>query len=209
MTLVALSASYGAGGSRIGPALAERLGVAFLDRAIPLEVAERLEVPAGQATAHDDRVTGGWWERLLSGFAAGDTGATAPAPVPADAMNSDDFRRTTEAVLLEHAASGTGVILGRAAVLVLREDPRVLRVRLDGPPEQRLRQAMAFEALDRDVAERALRDTDRAHEEYVRRFYGARLDDPALYHVVLDSTAIDLDTCVEVLAAVAASRAWA
>ena len=36
MTLVAISASFGAGGSRIGPALAERLGVPFLDRAIPL-----------------------------------------------------------------------------------------------------------------------------------------------------------------------------
>ena len=40
--LIALSAAYGAGGSIIGPALADRLGVPFLDRAIPLAVADRL-----------------------------------------------------------------------------------------------------------------------------------------------------------------------
>jgi len=42
--LIALSASYGAGGNAIGPALAERLGVPFLDRAIPIRVAARLRV---------------------------------------------------------------------------------------------------------------------------------------------------------------------
>jgi cytidylate kinase len=206
MTLVALSASYGAGGSRVGPALAERLGVPFLDRAIPLEVAERLHVGVGQATAHDDRVSGGWWGRLLGGFAAGDSGA--PTPVPADGATSDDFRRTTEAVLLNQAATGEGVILGRAAVVVLRDDPRVLRVRLDGPPQRRARQATEVEGVEPEVAERALRQTDRAHDEYVRQFYGVRLDDPSLYHLVLDSTAIDFETCVDVIASVAASPAW-
>jgi cytidylate kinase len=204
MTLVALSASYGAGGSRVGPALAERLGVPFLDRAIPLEVAERLHVAVGAADAHDDRVSMSFWERLLSGFAAGDSGA--PTAVPDEGMNSDDFRRTTEKVLLNQAATGEGVILGRAAVLVLRDDPRVLRVRLDGPADRRVDQVVALEGIDRETAQRALRETDRAHAEYVRRFYGARLDDPSLYHLVLDSTAIDLGTCVEAIAVIAAAR---
>jgi hypothetical protein len=206
MTLVALSASYGAGGSRVGPALAERLGVPFLDRAIPLEVAERLHVPIGVADAHDDRVIGSWWERFLAGFTAGD--ASAPGPLPPDGVNSEDFRRTTEEVVLNQAATGAGVILGRAAVLVLRDDHRALRVRLDGPAERRLRQAIELEGLDRETAERALRQTDHAHDEYVRRFYGARLDDLALYHVVLDSTAMDLDTCVEAIERIATSPSW-
>ncbi len=55
MSLVALSASYGAGGSVIGPAVAERLDVPFVDRAIPLAVADRLQVSYDEAAAHDDR----------------------------------------------------------------------------------------------------------------------------------------------------------
>ena len=200
MTLVALSAAYGAGGSRIGPELAERLGVPFVDRAIPLAVAQRLRVPIDDATAHDHR-TLGWLERMLGGFVAGDSGA--PAPVPPDSASSDDFRRATEEVILNRAATGEGVILGRASVVVLRDDPRALRVRLHGTPERRLHQAIELGAPDREAAEHALRRSDRAHAEYVRRFYGARLDDPSLYHLTLDSTAIALDVCVDLIAEVA------
>jgi hypothetical protein len=203
MTLVALSASYGAGGSRVGPALAERLGVPFLDRAIPLAVAERLHVPYDAAAAHDEQSGGGRLERLLRGFVGGDT--LAPAPVLPDGLEADDFREATEAELRRQAASGEGVLLGRGAALILRDAPGVLRARLDGPAEARVRQAMDFRGLDEETARHALRATDHAHAEYARRFYGADLADASLYHLVLDTTAIDLDDAVEILAAAARS----
>ncbi len=62
MTLVTLSAPYGAGGSQVGPAVAERLGVPFVDRAIPTEVAERLAVPLRDAVDRDEAV-GSWRTR--------------------------------------------------------------------------------------------------------------------------------------------------
>jgi cytidylate kinase len=58
-------------------------------------------------------------------------------------------------------------------------------------------------------AEQTVERLDRAHAEYTKRFYDADVHDPALYDVVLDSTAIDLDTCVELLMAAARSRAGA
>jgi hypothetical protein len=205
MTLVALSAAYGAGGSRVGPALAERLGVPFLDRAIPLAVAERLDVPVDDAVAHDDQASPGRLERLLRGFVGGDT--LAPAPVLPGGAWAEDFRDATEAELRRQAATGEGVILGRGGVLVLRDDPRVLRVRLTGPPEARLHQTVALQGLDAETARRALRATDQAHADYARRFYGADLDDLSLYHVVLDATALELDVVVDLLAAAARSVA--
>jgi hypothetical protein len=205
MTLVALSAAYGAGGSLVGPALADRLGVPFLDRAIPLAVAERLDVPVDAAVAHDDQASPGRLERLLRGFVGGDT--LAPAPVLPDAVLAEDFRDATEAELRRQAATGEGVILGRGAVVVLRDDPRVLRARLDGPPEARLRQAVDLQGLQEETARHAMRATDHGHADYVRRFYGADLADPSLYHVVLDTTAIDLATAVDILAAAAGSVA--
>ncbi len=57
MTVVALSAAYGAGGSQIGPALADRLGVPFVDRAIPLEEAE-------EARRGVDRAQAAHWSRF-------------------------------------------------------------------------------------------------------------------------------------------------
>ena len=200
-TLIALSAAYGAGGSIIGPALARRLDVPFVDRAIPLAVADRLDVPYDDAAAHDEKGRAGLLERVLSGFIGGDTGV--PTPLPAEAFSSDDFRRATEEVLLQQAATGAGLILGRGAVVLLREDPRALRVRLDGPPERRVRQAMRIEGLEQDVAERTRARFDRAHEAYFRQFYGVGIQDPGLYHLALDSTSIEFDTCVEMIAAAA------
>lgn len=75
MALIALSASYGAGGSRVGPGLAEQFGVPFLDRAIPMAVAERLDVRFDDAVANDENVAPSWLERMLSSFVAIDTGA--------------------------------------------------------------------------------------------------------------------------------------
>jgi cytidylate kinase len=205
MTLIALSASYGAGGSRIGPALAGRLEVPFVDRAIPAAVAERLAVPLDAAAAHDDQTGGSWLERILSGFIGQD--AVAPAPVPAQAVLAEDFRRATEEVLLNQAATGMGVILGRASVIVLRDDPRALRVRLDGPAPARVSQAIRLEGVDEPTAQRRLRQLDRTHADYARHFYGVDIADPSLYHVWLDSTAIAIDSCVQMLASAARSIA--
>src|SRR5919204_518972 len=52
MPVVTISASYGAGGSQVGPRVAERLGVSFDDPAIPVVVAERLAVPHRNALRH-------------------------------------------------------------------------------------------------------------------------------------------------------------
>ena len=203
MTLVALSASYGAGGSRIGPALAERLGVPFVDRAIPTAVAEQLSVPLDEAIAHDEQTAPSFLERMLGGFLGSDTGA--PAPMPAHAMSGEDFRRATEEVLYRQAQTGEGVILGRGGAVVLRGDPRALRVRLDGPVERRIRQAMRIQDVDEETARQTVRRLDRAHAAYLKQFYGVDVDDPALYHLRLDSTAMPLEACVELIALAAGS----
>jgi cytidylate kinase len=201
MTLVAISAAYGAGGSHIGPAVADRLEVPFVDRAIPLRVAQRLDVSFDDADAHTEGPGPSWLERLLRGFIGIDTGA--PTPVPAETVNSEDFRRATENVIQRQADSGRGVILGRGAVIVLRDDPRVLRVRLDGPEERRVDQAVRLGGLDREVARNTLKRIDRFHQEYTRHFYGVELRDPSLYHLVIDSTAIPIEAAIELIAAAA------
>jgi cytidylate kinase len=204
MTIVTVSASYGAGGAEVGPRLAERLDVPFLDRAIPAEVAERLAVPLEEAAARDESI-GGLLTRMAMRLAPMGQAFGASA-TPQDALDEHAFRRTTEAIIREHAAAGRLVVLGRAGALVLRDDPRALHVRLDGPRERRIEQAVRMTGSDAATAERRLGEADRAREAYVRHFYRADARDPAHYHLTIDSTAIPLETVVELIAIAVASR---
>ena len=51
-----------------------------------------------------------------------------------------------------------------------------------------------------------MRETDRAREAYVQQFSGVNARDATLYHLVIDSTALPLDGCVELIALAAAVR---
>jgi cytidylate kinase len=166
-------------------------------------VAEHLSVSLDEAVAHDEQTAPSWLERLLGGFLGSDTGA--PTPLPAQAMSGEDFRRATEEVLCQQARTGRGVILGRGGVVVLRDQPRALRVRLDGPSERRIRQAMRVQEIDEETARDTLRRLDRAHAAYLKQFYGVDINDPALYHLRIDSTVMPLEACVKLIALAARS----
>jgi cytidylate kinase len=204
MTLIALSASYGAGGSVVGPRLAERLNVPFVDRAIPTAVAEILDVPFSQALEHDENV-GSVLDRMLKHFAPL-SGAYVSGAASEALVGADRYKEATERVICEHADAGRGVILGRACAVILHDRPQVLRVRLDGPAERRLGQAMRIQDIDLEAAKERMRQTDRARDAYVRHFYGADPRDLSLFNLVVDSTAIDLDACVDIIVRAAESR---
>ncbi len=203
MTVVAISAAYGAHGGLIGPALADRLSVPFVDRVLAHRVAGALDVSLEEAEHQWEPPSRSFLERILSSFHGVDTGAPVGPPPPTN--SPDDFRRAAEVAVLEQAASGEGVILGRGSVAALREHPHVLRVRLSGSPERRLAAAMAVAELSEAEATAAMRRLDRYHADYLREFYDADIDDPALYHLTIDATAFDVDACVELI--VMATRA--
>jgi cytidylate kinase len=78
---------------------------------------------------------------------------------------------------------------------------------LYGPRAARVEQGMWINRVDRRTAELYLDANDRARKGYVRRAYGVDPEDPFLYHLQIDSTALDLDLCVDLIVAAARSRA--
>ena len=193
--VVTISAPYGAGGSWVGPEVAERLGWRFIDRAIPVQVAERLAVPVAHAEVHDEAAAPRF-ARLLARL-PNTSGVVVPEPT------TDAFCRETERLLMDAADVGDVVVLGRAAAIVLRDRADAVHVRLDGPEEARVAQGMRVEGIEEDEAKRRLRDSDRARMDYVKHFYRADPRDPRHYHLVLNSTALTLETCVALIVAAA------
>jgi cytidylate kinase len=200
MGTVTIAATYGAGGSVVGPAVAKRLSLPFVDRAIPVHLAEKMHEPLVAALA-DDSEAGSAVGRLLDS-ALGLTGLFAGVPLDAEQMGVVPAVAQTEKAIRGLADAGGAVILGRAGVFVLKGRPDVLHVRLDGDVEARRRAAMVRGGLDYKSAARKQQATDQARRSYVTHFYprAGAWDDPRHYHLVLDSTAISIDTCVEIIA---------
>lgn len=202
--VVTISATYGAGGSRIGPGVAQLLGLPFVDRGIPATVAAQIGCSLEEALAHDGRAAHGIG-RILAGAArlpnvsmsAIDVHLPDRAIVP-----EEEFVTRTQEVIKEIAADG-GVILGRAAAVVLADHPSALHVRLDGPREARLARVAAEFGVGQRMAQRMLDDNDRARAAYVKHLYRADPADPRLYHLVIDSTRFPEHAAVELIAAAA------
>jgi hypothetical protein len=204
MGVVTISAAYGAAGAEVAPAVAERLGLPFHDRAIPAQVAGRLGVPVAEAEANDETVVRGLWRLVASlGTMPDPVGGVLPASTLPDARA---YRQQTERVLGEIASGAGGVVLGRAAAMVLRDRPDVLHVRLDGPPDRRL--AAAVQRSDRSPEEvrREMAATDQAREAYVRHFYRCDPASARHYHLVVDGTALPVQTVVDLVVTAARAR---
>ena len=204
MGVVTVSASYGCGGAEVAPAVAERLGLPFHDRAIPVQVAGRLGVPLAEAEANDETVVRGLW-RLVASL------GTMPDPVggvmPTTSVPDERaYRQQTERILAEIADGVGGVVLGRAGAMVLGDRPDVLHVRLDGPKERRLAAVVARTGRPREEVRRELEANDRSREAYVRHFYRCDPSNPRFYHLVMDGTAFPLEDVVEIVVTAARGR---
>jgi cytidylate kinase len=201
MPAVTISAAYGAGGSVVAPAVAERLGYPLLDRAISSRVAEQLHVTVQEAEGGTlNRSLAERFFGVLAPLAGGVIGTGADS-APQAGLPADDatlFREQAEQIMRAAIEDGA-VILGRAGAAAFRDRPDVLRVRLFGPEGARAEQASRVERIDLDSAIRRLPEVDRARAQYVRRLYGCDIDDPQLYHLHLDSTTVPLDACADLI----------
>ena len=194
--LVTVSASYGAGGSVVAPALADRLGVPFLQRATTsaggIGAAEPCAEPLTPDEAH---LTPAHW--LIAGLTS--AMPTGPTQSPPPSSHQDEnLRRHCEEGIRRLADADAGVILGRGAAVVLGKD-RGFHVRLDGPPELRVIQGAAIEGISEDQARRHREAADRTRDAYVRRLYRTDPTDARHYHLIIDSTALPLDTVIEII----------
>jgi cytidylate kinase len=204
MGVVTFSAAYGAAGAEVAPAVAERLGLPFHDRAIPAQVAGRLGVSVEEAEANDETVVRGLWRLVASlGTMPDPVGGVLPTASLPDARA---YRQQTERVLAEICDGAGGVVLGRAGAMVLRDRPDVLHVRLDGPPERRLAAAVARSGRSAEEVRREMEANDRTREAYVRHFYRCDPSAAGHYHLVIDSTALPVETVVEVVVTAARAR---
>lgn len=140
-------------------------------------------------------------ERLGVGHQA----LSAPRSVPGagdDAPDDQQFRERSEREIERLSMTG-GVIRDGAAAVILSDDPSVLRVRLDGPFDARVRQGATASGQNEAEIRGLLKQRDAAWAAFHRTFYDADLAESRWYHMILDPTVLDWDLCADLIAVAA------
>ena len=197
MGIVTISASYAAGGSEIAPRVAERLGLPFVDRAIPVTVAAELGVPVESVDGAQEQSRSGFWALMAS---------MAVVPGYVHVPSERAMQEKTEEQLSKIADGPGAVLLGRAAAIVLADRPDALHVRLDGSEDGRVRAAMRQHGISETEAREARKTNDAARVGYVKHLYRCDPAKASLYHLVIDTVAIDWQTAENLIVSAAAAR---
>jgi hypothetical protein len=101
--------------------------------------------------------------------------------------------RQTSETILHLAELGHVIILGRGANLVTQRLPGALHVRLIGSVEQRIARQRQFDHLDRKDALKRIKQEDGGRRRYIKKYFGKDVDDPLLYHFVINSDWVALE----------------
>jgi len=115
-------------------------------------------------------------------------------------------RRASETIL--HLASlGNAIIVGRAANVITARLPGMLHVRLVGSLEHRIARFRQFDHLERVEALKRIKREDGGRRRYVREYFRKDVDDPLLYHFVINTDSVPLEAAARTVAAYALALA--
>lgn len=189
--VVTISRQFGSGGGEIGRLVAQNCGLLYVDREIIAEVARRLGVQEEQAARRDEQTAGAAGHILealqsSSPFNLNYNTLFKPAEAPAQAREVAYFR-LTQRVILELAAKGDVVIIGRGSQFLLHGAPRTLHIYIFAPLDKRIEQVMKRFQLDRTGAKELIERRDYEHNAYLSHYYGGNQNQTYLYHLLINT----------------------
>lgn len=187
--IVTISRQFGSGGRTVGRRLAEKLGIPCYDHELIEKIAEESGfahdyiAERGEYTLH-----GGW---LASAFSDRDRSG----------RSSQDYLWTVQQkVILELAEKGPCVIVGRCADYILRDKADCLNVFIHADMDKRAKRIVEQYGQGPDAPEKRLRDKDKRRAAYYQIYTDTSWGAAENYHITLNSGALGIDKCVEILA---------
>jgi cytidylate kinase len=178
MSIVAISETVGSGGTEIGRTLAGTLGWEFADRDIITKAAESFgEGVMDVRHAIEEKPT--LWDRFR--------------------QSQRRYMTYVEAIVLQMAARGRVVLVGRASPVILGDVGHALRVRVIAPEPLRAERLEREQGLTGEAARDYVRDADRDLAARVRFLYHLDWNEPLLYDLVINTERTSVARAVALL----------
>lgn len=187
--IVTISREFGSGGRTVGKKLAQKLQIPCYDQ----EIIEKIAAESGFAedyirdrseySPHTSWIANAFSERSFSGV-----------------NNQDAIWMLQRKIILDLAAQGPCVIVGRCADYILRDVADCLRVFIHADFDKRAERIVEVYGETDVPTEKRLRDKDKRRAAYYQFYTDTKWGLAQNYHISLDSGTIGIDRCVELLA---------
>lgn len=105
----------------------------------------------------------------------------------------------TSETILHLAELGNVIILGHGANAITAKLPHVFHVRVVASLEKRIEHMQQFEGLSKKAADARIRREDLGRQRYLKKHFGKNIDDPLLYHMVLNTDLVSLDDAARLI----------
>ncbi len=184
--VVTISREYGAGGSTIGKAVADRLGIEYLDKAIILTTAYEAGVDAKDV------------------FKLTETGPSKFSSVfdfYNKPLNEKLFAAQSEVIKL-FGERGNCLIVGRNANSILREYDDTLHVFIHGSLDFRRNHMMKkemYKGVSVDKMNDLIKTVDKRRKKYCDYYTGTEFGDAKNYDLCLDSSRLGFEKCIDII----------
>jgi cytidylate kinase len=202
--LVAISRQMGAGGAYVGQALARRSALRYIDREILQEAAKVLGRDDRELESLEERVTSVWTR--MAGILSWGAPEAPYVPPPIPTVLEDDLFATEAEIIRGLAAREDGVFVGRAAGWVLRGRPGLLSVFLHAPEAARIRRVVQAYSLAEDEARHLIRHSDQQRSRFLTSVRGCDWLDASTYDLCFDTSRVEVDEVVDLLAGLVSRR---
>ncbi len=191
MAIVTISRQFGAGGRSLAEKVCRRLGYAFYDNELIQMVADQARVSADSVDALEKDSSG-----VFQRFA----GAVVPKSLrdlvlerKGDSIEEEIYVDLLSRIIMEIAEAGNAVIVGRASQYILQDQEDACHILVRADFKDRVAFMQKNYDLTPEQARRAVEQDDRRRANLYRKFGKSDYDRPILYHMVLNTSRLDLD----------------
>lgn len=181
--VITLSRQAQSGGDEIAELVAGYTGMKLADRVILEQMAQRAGLPLAHVELFDETVPGPI-EALMAEWQT--------------SVSQVVYLRRLVHVLLMLEREDNVILLGRGAAFVLT-NPGTFHVRIVAPLPCRIARLMERQGVSRSSAERILRRNDEDRARFVRQAFGAEIDHPTHYDLMLNTAEIPLEEAAEII----------
>ncbi len=187
--VITISRQFGSGGRTIGKEVAAKLGIPCYDAELIEKIAQESGLAKEFIQERGEYTTNGGW--LARAFTDRDMSGHSV---------QDDIWVIQQKIIIELAEKGPCVIVGRCADYLLKNRADCLRVFIHADLESRAKRIVEQYGERADSPEKRLKDKDKRRAAYYQFYTDMKWGAATNYHISLDSGAIGLEKCVEIIA---------